>query len=82
MSQESIDEILIRFDRLSQEERSRLLAMLEHRQADPANGVSSTMSLLEAFQKHGLVGSIKDAPADWSTNPLYSVDFGKPSNAP
>lgn len=85
MSQESIDEILKRFDELSANERVELLAHLASRPArtnkKAASKKTTSKSLLESFQERGLVGSIKGAPADWSTNPDYLSDFGKQIDA-
>lgn len=80
MSQESIDEILKRFDELSANERVELLAHLASRPVR-TNKKAASKSLLESFQERGLVGSIKGAPADWSTNPDYLSDFGKQIDA-
>jgi len=70
------DEILERFDKLSPEQREKLIDKLEQHQLPTTNGTSSNQSLLDAFQKRGMVGSIKDAPPDWSSNPKYLEGFG------
>ena len=70
------DDILNKFDKLSPEERKELLDRLERHQAITANG-DSGRSVLDGFKERGLIGSITDAPADWSTNPEYMEGFGK-----
>lgn len=81
MSTEPFDDILKRFEELSPEERESLLDQLEQRQAAERNGTDSTRTLFEAFNERGLIGSIKDAPSDWSTNPKYMEGFGKDNDA-
>lgn len=76
MSTEPYDEILKKFEALSREEQERLLDQLEQREATERNGADSPRSLLDAFNERGLVGSINDAPSDWSTNPKYMEGFG------
>ena len=77
MSTEHFDEILKRFEELSPAERERLLNQLEQCQAKDRNGRNPPRNLFEAFNERGLIGSIKDAPSDWSTNSKYMEGFGK-----
>lgn len=77
MANNPIDDFLKQFDRLSGEQREQLLHQLEQRQINDPSKVTSGRSLFQAFQERGLIGSIKDAPADWSTNPIYLDGFGK-----
>ena len=69
------DNILKRFDKLSPEEREELIERFERQQATAPNG-GSGRSALDGFKERGLLGSITDAPADWSTNPKYMEGFG------
>ncbi len=71
------DEILERFGKLSRTEREELIDKLEQHQVPANNGTPSDQSLLDAFQKRGMIGSIKDAPPDWSSNPKYLDGFGQ-----
>lgn len=71
------EEFFKQFDELTPEERERLLNELELRRAQrPQNG-EKPKTLFDAFNARGMIGSIKDAPADWSTNPKYMEGFGK-----
>ncbi|QEG37467.1 anti-sigma-F factor Fin family protein [Bythopirellula goksoeyrii] len=81
MSHDPIDEIIKRFDQLTDEQRGELISELEHRQVVHSNGNAKTQSILEALQRRGLIGSISGEPADWSTNPDYLDGFGKNSDA-
>ena len=71
------EEILRRFDKLSSEEREKLIEHLEQRQATATNGEESGRTVLDGFKARGLVGSIEDAPPDWTTNPKYMEGFGQ-----
>jgi predicted DNA-binding antitoxin AbrB/MazE fold protein len=54
------------------------IVMLSIEEPSPAEEeVEEGASLLELMQRAGLVGCIKDAPPDLSTNPKYMEDFGK-----
>lgn len=81
MSHDPIDDFLKLFDELTVEQRGQLINELENRQIAHTNGGTKPRSLLDAFQERGLVGSIKGAPADWSTNPDYLRGFGKTTDA-
>ena len=71
------DEILKRFDKLSRDKREELIDRLEQRQTADANGGPPGRTLGDAFNERGMVGSIKDAPPDWSSNPKYMEGFGQ-----
>ncbi len=45
--------------------------------APPADGVDSEKTLYDLLNEAGWIGSIKDGPADLSTNPKYMEGFGK-----
>ena len=81
MSTEPFGDILKRFDELSPEERERLFEQLEERQTTGRNTADSTRTLYDAFNERGLIGSIRDAPPDWSSNPKYMEGFGKGHDA-
>ena len=70
------DDFSKRFDKLSQEEREELIDFLERRRVTVTNGETGR-SALDGFKERGLLGSITDAPADWSTNPKYMEGFGQ-----
>jgi predicted DNA-binding antitoxin AbrB/MazE fold protein len=54
------------------------IVMLSIKEPSPAEeAIEEGASLLELMQRAGLVGCIKDAPPDLSTNPKYMEDFGK-----
>lgn len=71
------DEILERFEKLDPEKRDELIDQLEQRQATTTNSEHADRTLLDGFKERGMVGSIKDAPADWSMNPRYMEGFGQ-----
>lgn len=75
MSADPFDDIMKRFDGLNPEERQELIRQLERRQATELNG-NSGRTLLDAFRDHGMVGSITDAPEDWSANRKSMEGFG------
>ena len=76
MATKPYDDILKRFDSLSPDERQQLIKELERRQTTQRNG-DAGRTVLDAFKEHGMVGSITDAPEDWSSNPKYMEGFGK-----
>ncbi|MFW6114314.1 MAG: hypothetical protein ACOC7K_01085 [bacterium] len=70
------EKIVAKFDNMSRDEREELLDRLEERRLNLA-AVPSGGSALEGFRKRGFLGSIKDAPADLSTNRKYMEGFGR-----
>ena len=70
-------ELVHRLSELSQEQREEIIERLEHSQATAVNGQSNRRSALDGFKERGLLGSITDAPEDWSTNPKYMEGFGQ-----
>ena len=70
------DDILKRIEDLSDEQRNVLLDRLSRQRAAP-NGNDSRRSVLDAFLDRGLVGSLKGAPPDASTNRQYMEGFGQ-----
>jgi hypothetical protein len=79
MSQDAINEIIKQFDQLSPEDRQQFIKELEQRRVN--GNVDADRSLLDAFQKRGLIGSLQGMPADWSTNPDYLSGFGTSAHA-
>lgn len=71
------NEIAARYDKLSAKERRELLDRLEQRHATTSSGEQSSRSMLDGFKQRGFIGSITDAPSDWSTNPKYMEGLGK-----
>ncbi len=72
------DEFAKKFDKLSPEERDELLDLLEERRTTLKDGSDvENISVFEAMNRRGMAGSIKDAPADWSTNPKYLEGLGR-----
>lgn len=47
------------------------------RRVQTLNGHGREMTILERWEKAGLIGCIKDAPPDLSTNPNYMEGFGE-----
>jgi predicted DNA-binding antitoxin AbrB/MazE fold protein len=47
---------------------------------EPSSADQPNRSLFDVFNERGLIGAIKDAPPDLSTNPLHYKDFGKSGN--
>ncbi len=80
MPSDPIDEFLKKFDALNVDQRAQLIDELEKRHV-VTNGSSEERTLLQAFQERGLIGSIKGAPPDWSTNPDYLGGFGTIADA-
>ena len=62
---------------LSREEREELIEKLERHQTVATNAGGTERSALDGFKERGLLGSITDAPFDWSTNPMYMEGFGQ-----
>jgi len=77
MSTDPFDDILKRFDELSYDEQQALLEKLERSHATVSNGNGTGKTLLEAMNERGMLGSIKGAPSDWSSNPKYLEGLGK-----
>jgi hypothetical protein len=76
MATDPLDDILRRAADLTAEQRVELIRKLQQT-ATQNNGTDSGRTLFDAFNDHGMIGSITDAPADWSTNPKYMEGFGK-----
>lgn len=64
-----------RLEALSPQQRAELIERLERLQTS-ATTSHNGRSALDGFKERGLIGSITDAPADWSTNPKYMEGFG------
>ncbi|MCG8451444.1 MAG: hypothetical protein MI725_17900 [Pirellulales bacterium] len=71
------DDIFKRFGELSREDQQELLDELEHRRTADTQQQNDGRTLFDAFNERGMAGSIKDAPADWSTNPKYLEGLGQ-----
>ena len=78
MATDPYDEILRQFEGMSREERQQLLKILGRQYASDASS-SNGRTLADSFRDFGMIGSITDAPADWSTNPKYMEGFGNDS---
>ena len=76
MATDRFDEILKRAADLSPEELNELIQKLSQKSTE-TNGTQSGRTIFDAFNDHGMIGSITDAPKDWSTNPKYMEGFGK-----
>lgn len=77
MSTHPYDDILKRAkDQLTADEQRRLVDELSRHTTKSNNGTAGR-TLFDAFNDHGMIGSITDAPEDWSTNPKYMEGFGK-----
>jgi hypothetical protein len=71
-----LEEFVKRFDKLTCQERDELLDQLEERRV-ALNEHLSERSALDGFKERGLLGSLKDAPPDLSTNPTHREGFGR-----
>jgi len=60
---------------LALREREVVSLSIESTAEAPSNSTEPT--LYEAMEKAGLIGCIKDAPPDLSSNPKYMEGFGK-----
>ena len=76
MATDPFDDILKRVAELSAEQRDELIQKIQQ-PGTHDNGTDSGRTLFDAFNDHGMIGSITDAPTDWSTNPKYMEGFGK-----
>jgi len=76
MSTDPLDDVLKRAAELTPEQRELLIEKLQQ-QAAATNGTNSGRTLFDAFNDEGMIGSITDAPEDWSTNPKYMEGFGE-----
>jgi hypothetical protein len=73
---ESFEKVLAEAKSLSPEERQKLIRELSQ-PSPPANGEQEQRSLYDALNARGLIGCLKDAPPDLSTNPKYMEGFGQ-----
>ena len=71
-----LDEFLERYENLTSAQRAQLRARLEEYRSHEHRG-ESTQTLFDAFNDHGMIGSITDVAEDWSTNPKYMEGFGQ-----
>lgn len=78
-----VDRIRIHTERLPQDMQREVLDFVEFleprrgRLLPVASQRDGAPSCLDLAQAHGLVGCIKDTPADLSTNPAYLQDYGE-----
>jgi hypothetical protein len=61
--------------RLSSEERQRLIRELSA--PEPQTSGDQVRSLYDALSARGVIGCLKDAPPDLSTNPTFMEGFGQ-----
>jgi hypothetical protein len=71
-----LDEFLERYENLTSAQREQLRVRLEKHRTNENRG-EATRTLFDAFNDHGMIGSITDVPEDWSTNPKYMEGFGQ-----
>lgn len=74
MNAKAFDEVLNQARGLSRQEQQRLIEALT--QPDASDGAKH-QSLYDALNARGLIGCLKDAPSDLSTNPKYMEGFGR-----
>ncbi len=73
---QEFEDFIVSFEKLTPEQRERLLVELRRRRN--LNGSDKPpRSLSDALRARGIIGSIKDAPPDWSTNAEYMEGFGQ-----
>ena len=74
-----VQEILAKVEELTEAERAELLVRLRRtaREDQQQESGSKPRTLFDAFNERGMIGSITDAPPDWSTNPKYMEGFGQ-----
>ncbi|QDU56794.1 hypothetical protein [Aeoliella mucimassa] len=73
-----VQEILAKVEELTEAERAELVSSIMT--AKPSHAAQTDeqpkRSVLDGFKERGMIGSITDAPPDWSTNPKYMEGFG------
>jgi hypothetical protein len=72
---DSFEKVLEEAKNLTPEERQRLVHELT--QTEPSADNGPVRSLFDALSARGLIGCLKDAPPDLSTNPKYMEGFGQ-----
>ena len=82
MPPKTFDEVLAGAKNLAPEDRQRLIAELARTAPPDETSVPETengeiRTLFDALNARGLIGCIKDAPPDLSTNPKYMEGFGR-----
>ena len=75
MDTNTFDEVLKQARSLSIQEQERLVRELSQPAAPP--NVAEHRTLYDALNARGLIGCLKDAPSDLSTNPIYMEGFGQ-----
>ena len=76
MATDPFDDILKRAAELTPAQRDQLIEKLQQ-QTTQTNGTDSGRTVFDAFNDHGMIGSITDAPTDGSTNPKHMEGFGE-----
>jgi hypothetical protein len=74
MSGRSFDDVLAQARQLASEDQQRLILELAAPESD--NG-GPQRSLYDALKARGIIGCLKDAPPDLSTNPKYLESLGQ-----
>jgi len=77
MATKRFDDILRQAREDLTEEEQQELARALSKLGPATNGASSRISLHDALAKRGIIGSIKDAPADLGTNSRFMEGFGR-----
>ena len=62
---------------LSPEEQAKLVRELTMPKPRTHHPDGSVRTMYDALLEHGLIGCLKDAPPDLSTNPKYMEGFGQ-----
>lgn len=73
----AMSEIIERFESLSSDEQQHVIELLRSKATHSTNDVHEGRTLFDAFNERGMIGSITDLPADYSTNPKYMEGFGE-----
>ena len=78
MSIGSYHDILKRaLEELNREERQRLIEELSNGTQRTDEPIAGGRSLYDALEERGMIGFMRDAPPDFSTNPKYMEGFGQ-----
>lgn len=75
----SFEEVLKNARSLSPEDQMKLIGELTSPTPQTLNADGSVRTLYDALSERGLIGFMKDAPPDLSTNPKYMEGFGQSS---
>jgi len=76
MATDPLEDIFKRVDDLNSEQKEQLLQRLQS-EAIAQNHDAAGRTLFDVFNDFDMIGTIVDAPEDWSTNPKYMEGLGR-----